>query len=302
MSAAPLVTIAIPAYNERYFGEALASAVAQQGVELEILVCDDSPGEAIAQAVAAVKDPRVRYVRNPANLGFGANFTQCLTLARGEFLKLLNDDDRLRPACAAVLAGALKANPVVKLATSRRLLIDEAGNRLPDGPATVPLALVSSVMAGRELGDFALVHSMNFIGEPTTVMFRRADVTLEDGRLFRWGGRDYHCLADLSLWLRLLTEGHAFYAPAPLSEFRIHPGQEQHREGVRVNCLRERLWIHRQARAAGFLVLPEAQRVALLNQRARVAACVGVPALGPSEQEAVRNLLADLDGEIASLR
>ena len=48
MSPAPLVTIAIPAYNERYFSEALASAIAQQGVEIEILVCDDSPARASA--------------------------------------------------------------------------------------------------------------------------------------------------------------------------------------------------------------------------------------------------------------
>lgn len=302
MSGAPLVTIAIPAYNERHFGEAFASARAQAGVDLEIVVCDDSPGDAIGRAVAQANDARVRYVRNPSNLGFGANFTQCFTLARGEMVKLLNDDDRLRPGCAAILAGALKANPAVKLATSRRLPIDEAGNRLPDGPATTPLALVPALMAGRELGDFVLVHSMNFIGEPTTVMFRRADVALEDGRLFRWGGRDYHCLADVSLWLRLLAQGHAYYAAAPLSEFRLHAGQEQHREGVRVACLVERLWIHRQARAAGFLAAPEAQRAALANQRARVAACVGLPALGPPEREPLAALLAELDGEIASLR
>jgi glycosyltransferase involved in cell wall biosynthesis len=302
MSAAPVVSILIPAYNERYFADAFASARAQQGVDLEILVCDDSPGEAIGRVVAEAKDERVRYVRNPANLGFGANFSKCFELARGELLKFLNDDDRLRPGCVAALAAGLKANPAVKLATSRRLSIDAAGERLPDGPATVPLALLSSLMSGRELGDFVLLHSVNFIGEPTTAMFRKADVMLEDHLLFRWGGRDFHCLADLGLWLRLLSQGLAYYVAAPLSEFRIHEGQEQLREGVRIGCLMERLWLYQEARKAGFLASVEAQRAALQNLKSRISPMPARPGFTDAERESLRTLLAGIDGELASLR
>jgi len=300
--ADPLVSILIPAYNERFFAEAFESARAQQGVELEIVVCDDSPGEAIGRVVAAADDPRVRYVRNPKNLGFAGNFTQCYNVARGAFLKFLNDDDRLRPGCVAMFASILNTNPGVKLATSRRIPIDANGQRLPDGPATAPISQVSAIMAGRELGDYSLVHSMNFIGEPTTVMFRRADVTLEDGLLFRWGGHDYHCLADVSLWLRLLANGLAYYTPAPFSEFRMHEGQEQNREGVRLSCLTERVWILRQARSAGYLAMREGQRMAFANLRARLQAWLDRGAFTPAESVTVRGLLAELDEEGASLR
>ena len=300
--ADPLVSILIPAYNERFFGEALASACAQQGVELEIVVCDDSPGEAIGRAAAATGDPRVRYIRNPKNLGFAGNFTQCFEVARGAYLKFLNDDDRLRQGCVAMFASVLNANPAVKLATSRRIPIDPFGNRLPDGPATAPIALVSALMAGRELGDHALVHSMNFIGEPTTAMFRKADVTLEDGMLFRWGGKDYHCLADLGLWLRLLANGLAYYTPAPFSDFRVHPDQEQNREGVRLSCLTERLWILRQARGAGYLASREGQRLAFANLQGRLQAWLDRGAFTPAESATVRGLLAELEGEAVSLR
>jgi glycosyltransferase involved in cell wall biosynthesis len=300
--ANPLVSILIPAYNERYFAETFESARAQQGVDLEIVVCDDSPGEAIGRVVAAAGDPRVRYLRNPKNLGFAGNFTQCYQVARGAFLKFLNDDDRLRAGCVAMFASILNNNPGVKLATSRRIPIDARGQRLPDGPATAPISQVSAIMAGRELGDYALVHSMNFIGEPTTVMFRRADVTLEDGLLFRWGGRDYHCLADMSLWLRLMANGLAYYTPAPFSEFRVHEGQEQNREGVRLSCLTERVWILRHARSAGYLGMKDAQRVAFANLRARLQAWLDRGAFTPAESETVRGLLVELDEEAASLR
>jgi len=300
--AHPLVSILIPAYNARHFGEAFASARAQTGVELEIVVCDDSPGDAIGRAVAQANDPRVRYVRNPSNLGFGANFTQCFSLARGEMIKFLNDDDRLRPGCAAALSSVLAANPGVKLATTKRQPIDGNGAPLRDIPATMPIASISAIVSGRELGDFVLAHSINLIGEPTTVMFRKADAALEDGALFRWGGRDYHCLADMSLWLRLLAQGFAWYGVAPLSEFRIHAGQEQHREGVRVNCLVERLWIHRQARAHGFLAAPQAQRMSLASLRNRIVPIVGAAGLAEEEEGALRELMQQVDEEIATLR
>ena len=101
----------------------------------------------------------------------------------------------------------LAAHPAVTLATSRRVVIDERGERKPDIEATRPVAVVTSLIPGRELGDLALVNSANYIGEPSTPMFRRAQVELEEGSLFRWRGREYHCLADLSLWLRLLANG-----------------------------------------------------------------------------------------------
>jgi len=300
--ADPLVSILIPAYNERHFGEAFASALAQQGVELEIIVSDDSPGEAIGAQVAGANDPRVRYVKNPVRLGFGANFTQCFTLARGEMVKFLNDDDRLRPGCAAALSMILRANPLVRLATSRRQPIDAAGAPLPDVPATMPITMVSALMSGRELGDFVLAHSVNLIGEPTTAMFRRADLALEEGSIFRWGGREYHCLADLSMWLRLMEGALVYYTVVPLSDFRIHEGQEQNREEVRTRCLVERLWIVRQARARGFLSAPVAHRMALLTLRARVVPCLTVLDLTASEKAALEELLAEVERDIASLR
>lgn len=300
--ADPLVSILIPAYNERHFGEAFASACAQQGVELEIVVCDDSPGEAIGATVAAARDPRVRYVKNRERLGFSGNFTQCFTLARGEMVKFLNDDDRLRPGSVATLAAVLRANPLVRLATSKRQVIDAAGAMLADVPATLPITKVSAIMAGRELGDFVLAHSVNLIGEPTTAMFRRADLALEEGGIFRWGGHDYHCLADMSMWLRLLEGSLAYYAVVPLSEFRIHEGQEQNREEVRVRCLVERLWLVRQARVRGFLSAPVAHRMALANLRARVMPCLAIPDLRASEKSALQELLSDVERDIASLR
>lgn len=293
-----LVTVAIPAYHERYFGEAFASALAQRHAPLEILVSDDSPGEAIGRMVRDAGDPRVRYVRNPRPLGFAGNFTALLHAARGDLVKFLNDDDRLLPQCVEELAGAMEANPAVRLATSRRRVIGPAGEALADTQATQPLALVSAIFMGRELGDIALLNSANFIGEPTTVMFRRSQLALEGDSMFRWGGHDYHCLADLSVWLRLLGTGLAYYGALPLSEFRRHPGQEQDRPGGAFECLVERLVIAREARAAGYLASPAAWRTALGTIKARCGVWrdIRIEAAARARLDA---FVAELDAEIA---
>jgi glycosyltransferase involved in cell wall biosynthesis len=259
----PLVSVLIPAYHERFFDEALASARCQSYAPLEIVVCDDSPGTRIGVIASATGDSRVRYVRNATRLGFDGNFTECLHQARGELIKYLNDDDRLRPGCVAVLAGAFSEFAGVTLAATRRSVIDENGAAVADRQATQPISVATCRIEGRELGNLVLVNSLNLIGEPSAAMFRRSDLVLEDDHVFRWGGRDYHCLADMGLWLRLLAKGAAYYHAAPLCEYRVHAGQEQRGAAMDVACISERLHMARQARRSGFLPELAQYRMAL---------------------------------------
>lgn len=97
MTCAPVpVTIMIPTYNQAEFvAEAIASALAQTYPALEILVGDDASTDETPEIVARfLHDPRVRYVRQPRNLGRTANY-RCLLHehARGDFVVNLDGDD-----------------------------------------------------------------------------------------------------------------------------------------------------------------------------------------------------------------
>lgn len=287
-AAAPEVSILIPAYRAQFFAEAFASARAQTHPSFEIFVSDDSEDSAIEDRVLAARDPRVRYARNTPRLGFEGNFTRCLQEARGALVKFLNDDDRLHVDCVARLAAALAGHPEVRLATSRRRVIDGAGAARADIPATSPVAYVSSVMNGIELGDVALLNGLNLIGEPSTVMFRRADVAREPRGLFTWGSTSYHCLADLSLWLRLLAQGDAYYHASALSDYRMHAGQEQREMGI--ECITERYDLVVQARAAGFLHEDGQFRMALSRVEALALAWSHRPGLPAAQRESLAAL------------
>jgi glycosyltransferase involved in cell wall biosynthesis len=296
---APQVSILIPAYHAQFFAEAFASALAQTHPSLEIVVRDDSRDGLIEDWVRGAGDSRVRYLRNAERLGFEGNFTQCLRDARGELVKFLNDDDRLRADCVARLAAGFARHPQVRLATSRRHVIDGRGAVSADIPATSPLAHVSCVIDGLELGDVALINSLNLIGEPSTVMFRRADVDFEKSGLFTWNGTTYHCLADLSLWLRLLTRGEAYYCAAALCEYRVHAGQEQRTLGI--DCITERYHLAVQARLAGFLREPAQYRVALARVDALAGAWAARASLAAAERESLAALSRSIAQELARL-
>jgi hypothetical protein len=297
-SPGPRVSVLIPAYNERFFAEAFAGARAQEFDSFEIVVADDSPGEAIgaAAAAAAAGDTRVRYVRNRPARGFEGNFTFLLSQARGELVKFLNDDDRLRPQCLARLAAAF-GDPRVTLATSRRVVIDASGNVQRDTPATTPVSHASCTIEGVELGDLVLVNGLNLIGEPTTAMFRRDAIAPEAAGLFTWQGRSYRCLADLALWLRLIAKGAAYYHASPLSEYRVHPGQEQRASDMGLSCITERLDLVRAARGAGFVAQPAQYRAALQRIDALATAWRQRPGLPAAHQQE----LGDLSREIGAL-
>lgn len=110
----PAVSIAIPTYNRATTLErALRSALEQTHTDLEVLVSDNASTDdtaALLERVAAV-DPRVRVVRHATNRGMVANIAAAASLARGDHVMLLADDDWLAPRCVEAALGALRARP-----------------------------------------------------------------------------------------------------------------------------------------------------------------------------------------------
>ncbi|HZI85106.1 MAG TPA: glycosyltransferase [Casimicrobiaceae bacterium] len=223
----PPVSIAIPAYNPRFFGLCLDSAIAQTYRNIEIVVCDDSPGPEIESMVRErSRSSAIRYERNAARLGPRGNFIRCLERCRGEFVKFLCDDDVLEPRCVAALVDAFASAPDVALATSRRRRIDAQGRELADQPATVPIVPRDAIIAGRTLANAMIVAGLNIVGEPSTVLFRRADLASPD--YFGFDAVPGHGIIDMATWAALLLKGDGVYLREALSAFRIHPAQRQH--------------------------------------------------------------------------
>lgn len=129
-NTAPQTSIALPVYNgERYLREALDSILGQTYDNFEIIITDNASTDA-TQAICteyAHNDPRVRYYRNPQNIGVYPNFELGISLARGIYFKWMAHDDQHDPHYLEMCTNLLTADPTVALAHAQVAFIDEHG-------------------------------------------------------------------------------------------------------------------------------------------------------------------------------
>lgn len=96
MDNKPTFSIVIPTYNNlKLFRRALASALQQQGVEMEVIVTDDSSTSDIADYMASLDDRRLRYCHNRLGLGAVRNWNHGLSMATGQYVILMHHDEAM---------------------------------------------------------------------------------------------------------------------------------------------------------------------------------------------------------------
>ncbi len=219
MTVSPTISVLIPVYNgEKYLAACLNSILAQDFTEMEILISDDGSTDGSRELIKryAEKDSRIRWWRNPVNLGLAGNFNGILRAARNDYIKyVLQDDLLLAPSAIRQMVQALDADPAVSLVGSGSKVIN-------DRSQLVELRnhfRCSGVMDGKAAIMRCLARNGNLIGEPSVVMFRRAQA----GRGF---DERYRQLIDLDFWFHLLEQGRFAYLAEPLCAFRQHPEQQ----------------------------------------------------------------------------
>ena len=130
-----VVSFIMPAYRRRFLKEAIGSIVGQTFTDWELVVVDDCSPEQLEDIVEEFKDPRLRYVRNPENIG-GADLVRqwnhCLTFATGDYVVLAADDDVYRPTFCEECVRLAAKYPEVDLIHSSVEQIDENGEHLWD--------------------------------------------------------------------------------------------------------------------------------------------------------------------------
>jgi glycosyltransferase involved in cell wall biosynthesis len=126
----PAVSIGLPVYNgARFLQEALDALLGQTWQDLELIISDNCSTDATREICerAAARDPRVRYMRQPENIGPTRNFAFVLQQARGEFFMWAAHDDRWDSGWIEALVARLRAGAA--LAFGEVVQVDEH-NRL----------------------------------------------------------------------------------------------------------------------------------------------------------------------------
>jgi len=141
MTDAPIASAIVLNYNGRGFVEESVRSLLEQDLPgLEVLVVDNGSTDGSADDIERTFAGRLRVLRSPRNLGFGAGNNLGLRAARGRHVILLNNDAVAAPSFARELVAAAEGDDSVGMVAAkvleyaRRDVLDTVGHLLyPDG-------------------------------------------------------------------------------------------------------------------------------------------------------------------------
>ena len=211
----PAISVCIPTFNgDRTIEETLRSVLNQTFSDFEIVICDDSSTDKTLQIVAQFDDSRIIVSKFEKASNPAANWNRAVRLCRGQYVKVMGQDDVLYPQCLEMemRAFAKYSDIAPVFVFSNRDIILESGFKLK---RTNLFRRTGFQSVGRDKALRSVLRSgRNTIGEPVAVTMRRE--TFEKTR-----GFEGSYVVDLAMWFDLLEYGSAVKNHQVLSAFRI---------------------------------------------------------------------------------
>lgn len=202
-----VVSIITPTYNhEKFIGQCIESVLAQTFSDWEQIIIDDGSTDATPEIIKSYKDPRIRYLRREHR---GVSmlchiYNDALSLARGEFLAILEGDDFWPHDKLEKQIGAF-GSPEIALVWGKGIVTDEAGH--PLFYARTPIKTVN------QLEDFVcsqilrMMRRCNPVIPTSSVMVRRSKIVQIGG----FQPSPSHIYVDFPTWLKLATTHHCIF-------------------------------------------------------------------------------------------
>jgi len=108
------VTVIMPAYNVGpWIHEAIESVLKQTFTDFTLLVIDDCSTDNTGEVVRSFSDSRIRYEKNPQNLGLADNLNRGLELSDTEFCARMDGDDIAEPMWLETGVKVLDSHPEI---------------------------------------------------------------------------------------------------------------------------------------------------------------------------------------------
>ncbi|HKM84423.1 MAG TPA: glycosyltransferase family 2 protein [Candidatus Acidoferrum sp.] len=210
----PRVSVGMPLYNcERYVADAIDSHLRQTYSDFELVITDNAStdrSEEICRSYAD-RDPRIKYYRNPENIGAGGNFRRCFELAQGEYFRWTPSDDVVGPELLELCVEVLDRDPSVLLAYPQTRLIDSDGRIIEDYDEN--LHLVQERPSTRFI---EVMHRLRLCNVQYGLTRRK--VLGRTGLMRNYPGGDIPLILELSLY------GKFYEVPEHLFYRRMHEG------------------------------------------------------------------------------
>ena len=122
-----MISIAMTSFNgSKYIRDQLDSILRQAHTDYELIICDDCSTDETWEIISTycAKDSRIKAFRNSQNIGFTRNFEKAISMCKGDFIALCDQDDIWLPNHLTVLLNNIGSSV---MSTADALLIDKEG-------------------------------------------------------------------------------------------------------------------------------------------------------------------------------
>ena len=220
----PLISLCMPVYNGMRWLERSVDAAQSCTLPCEIIIVDDGSTDGSREwlKARADSDSRIRLFLNDTDSGLVHNWNRCLAQARGEWIKFLFQDDFWDSGSLELLYACRKERPI--LVAKRKYVFETNSSSESRQYYTERVQTLDRVAPGKL--DFSPVEvsrliaqrpAINFIGEPSTIMFRR-DLMVSLGSF----DKRFKQVCDLEYWCRIASIHGISYCPEVSIYFAVH--------------------------------------------------------------------------------
>ena len=211
----PTFSVVIPLYNRAdIVAKTIQSVLDQDFQSFEIIVVDDGSKDDPEPALAAIGDPRIRYVRQD-NAGGGAARNRGIEEAQGRYIAFLDSDDLFLPGKLSVMAAALPRGDTRTILYSQ-MKVDRGVDRYWVRPER-------GIREGEDVGEYLFcanqfMQTSTLVVPATLAKKVRFDPALKKGqdldfavRLQVAGGQFRMIEQPLTIWLDATEVGRTSY-------------------------------------------------------------------------------------------
>lgn len=197
MNSLPKVSICIPAYNQpEHLKKAIESVLAQTFDDYEIIITDDSPNDSVRDLVTSFdRSDKIKYFKNAATLGSPENWNESLRKATGNYIKILHHDDWLYDKNSL-------GKYVMLLDKNEKADFAFSATKASSAHHEDYIHRADKKQLKELSARPAVLYTNNFIGAPSTTIFRHKNGFLFDKNL-KW-------LVDIEFYIRMLKSNNNF--------------------------------------------------------------------------------------------
>lgn len=196
-------TILITTYNRLAWLKRAVHSALNQSYPCEVVVVDDASNDG-TEAYAKSLGDAIVYLRNSRNLGHSKSINNGVKVARGDWIKLLDDDDYLAPRCVEEIVQAITAFPGAVICSCQAVSVNAQNRELR---RTCSFGLKPIYFLPQEDIHYCMLVDKIAFGTPVQVAFQKEAFIKSGG----WESTFDYNFDDIESWLKIAQYGDAVF-------------------------------------------------------------------------------------------